>query len=572
MSLIFPSKILDQHLVVLGKTGAGKSSALRHIVEHLLAHGKRVCIIDPKGDWWGLKSSANGKGAGFPIIAFGDFKEAKASDVPINETSGKHVSELITSGNRPCIIGFRGWMTSYMVRFWIDFAAGIFNANSGELYLIGDEFHNFAPKGKIMDPESGKCLHWSNRLMAEGRGLGIVCLIASQRPQKVHNDTLTSCETLVAMRVIHKSDRDAVQDWIEGCGDMDQGKEVLNSLAGMARGEAFVWSPEIGFGPKRLSFPMFMTFDSFAPPQLQKKVASEGWASVDLEAVKSKLAVVIEEQKANDPRELKKTILELRRQLSKPTTVEKSFLPSEIREIPILSKGNEDTINRLTGRLETACSELQEQRGFFERRLDDLEKDTDLVIGILRGLKTPQTHTVKSQPLVQSKVLIRINKPATHAQSNGEVHLGKCERSILTALAQYPQGRNTNQIAILSGYSVNSGGFNNSLSKLRSVEYISRGQPVTITQQGQSALGEWEPLPTGQELARHWIGRLGKCERGILSFLIENYPNGQTVESVAQATGYSANSGGFNNALSKLRTLELITRGQPMKASDEFFQ
>ncbi len=59
MNLIFPSKILDQHAVVLGKTGAGKSSALRHIVEHLLTHGKRVCIIDPKGDWWGLKFSAD---------------------------------------------------------------------------------------------------------------------------------------------------------------------------------------------------------------------------------------------------------------------------------------------------------------------------------------------------------------------------------------------------------------------------------------------------------------------------------------------------------------------------------
>lgn len=98
MKLCFPEKILSQHLVVLGKTGAGKSSALRHIVEHLLSEGKRVCIIDPKGDWWGLKSSGDGKGAGYPIIAFGDFKESKASDVPINEGSGKHVAELITSG------------------------------------------------------------------------------------------------------------------------------------------------------------------------------------------------------------------------------------------------------------------------------------------------------------------------------------------------------------------------------------------------------------------------------------------------------------------------------------------
>jgi len=56
--LAIPSKVLDQHLVCLGKTGAGKSSVLRHIVEHLLSHKKRVCIIDPKGDWWGPKLSS----------------------------------------------------------------------------------------------------------------------------------------------------------------------------------------------------------------------------------------------------------------------------------------------------------------------------------------------------------------------------------------------------------------------------------------------------------------------------------------------------------------------------------
>src|SRR5262249_45761598 len=151
-----------------------------------------------------------------------------------------------------------------------DFASTLFAKNVGELYLVGDEFHNFAPKGKILDPQAGKCLHWSNRLLSEGRGLGIVCLTASQRPQKVHNDSLTSHETLVAMRVIHAAARGAIKDWIDGCGDPAKGKTVLDSLANLARGEAWVWSPEIGFGPTKVKFPMFSTLDSFAPPQLQK--------------------------------------------------------------------------------------------------------------------------------------------------------------------------------------------------------------------------------------------------------------------------------------------------------------
>jgi uncharacterized protein DUF87 len=92
--LPFPERVLRQHIATLGKTGAGKSSAMRVIGEHLLDHKKRTCIVDPKGDWWGLKSSADGKSAGYPVICFGDFKEPRATDVPINPQSGKHVAEL----------------------------------------------------------------------------------------------------------------------------------------------------------------------------------------------------------------------------------------------------------------------------------------------------------------------------------------------------------------------------------------------------------------------------------------------------------------------------------------------
>jgi DNA helicase HerA-like ATPase len=301
-----PHKALDQHLVVLGKTGSGKSSALRYIVEHyLLSKDKRVCIVDPKGDWWGVKVAADGKSPGLPVILFGDFKNPDARDVPINDRSGKHIAELVSEGNRPCVIGLRGWTQGAMTRFWIDFASTLFGKNAGELYLIADEFHNFAPKGKILSPEAGQSLHWSNRLLSEGRGLGIVCLTASQRPQKVHNDSLTSHETLVAMRVIHKADRDAIKDWIDGNGDPTLGKEVLTTLAGLPRGEAWVWSPEIGFGPKRVKFPMFQTFDSFAPPQLQKRVSDKGWASVDLSEVKNALAEAVKEAEANDPKLLR---------------------------------------------------------------------------------------------------------------------------------------------------------------------------------------------------------------------------------------------------------------------------
>ena len=58
MTSSIPSAALNQHVIVLGKTRSGKSSVMRLFVEELLDQQKPVCIIDPKGDWWGLKSSA----------------------------------------------------------------------------------------------------------------------------------------------------------------------------------------------------------------------------------------------------------------------------------------------------------------------------------------------------------------------------------------------------------------------------------------------------------------------------------------------------------------------------------
>ena len=68
---IIPDAALLQHLIALGKTGAGKSSTMRLLVERLLDLERPVTIIDPKGDWYGLRSAADGEHAGYPVVIFG---------------------------------------------------------------------------------------------------------------------------------------------------------------------------------------------------------------------------------------------------------------------------------------------------------------------------------------------------------------------------------------------------------------------------------------------------------------------------------------------------------------------
>jgi uncharacterized protein len=585
MKLCFPESVLNQHLIVLGKTGAGKSSALRHVVEHLLRHKKRVCIIDIKGDWWGLKSSADGKSAGFPVVAFGDFREPKAQDVPINAHSGGHVAELITSGNRPCIIGFRGWMPGQITDFWLEFAPKLFNANEGELFVVISECHNFAPKGKVLDPKAGKVLHWTNRLLSEGRGLGMTFLLDSQRPQKVHNDTLTSCETLVAMRVTHASDRGAIKDWIDGCGDKSTGTEVLNTVAGMARGEGWVWSPEIGFGPQRIQFPFFETFDSFAPAQLQKTVSQSGWSAVDLDAVKEKLAAVIEEAKENDPAALKARIRQLeqdaKRTAPAPNVDVNAFIKERIIKGELYTDAavkeslrlKDDLWTKAVGEYRQSLSKAVGSVSFVEPEPLSLEI---IAVGNSQITLPPAPNGV-----VRRDVYVTPRYSATPAVKvasipNSEI-TGPMQR-ILDAIAWMEsigiQEPKQVAVAFLAGYAVDGGGYCNPRGALRVAGLIEyRGDGLSLTAEGRRlARAPEAPLVT-EELHRKVLGKLPGPEQKILSVLLKSYPNALTNEEVAGKAGYEPDGGGYCNPRGRLKTLGLVDYPQKgmVRAADLLF-
>jgi hypothetical protein len=152
---------------------------------------------------------------------------------------------------------------------------------------------------------------------------------------------------------------------------------------------------------------------------------------------------------------------------------------------------------------------------------------------------------------------------------NGTLKLAAGERRILTALAQYSKGRSKVQVAVLTGYAATDGGFNNYLVDLRSRRLIEGdGDRLTISEAGIQALGSWEPLPAGAALIDYWRSRLGKAERLIIETLTQVYPNGMTKEEVAAKAGYEPSGGGFNNALGRLRTLELVQGRGELRASD----
>lgn len=564
MKLPFPASVLAQHIIVLGKTRAGKSSKARLVVEQLLAADEPVCVIDPKGDWWGLKSSADSKQAGYPVVIFG----GEHADVPLNPHAGAAVAELVATGNRPSLIDLGGWMVGDRTRFFVDFASTFFKLTRGRRYLVIDEVHNFAPQGRIMDPDAGKMLHWANRLASEGSGKGITIIAASQRPQKVHKDFVTSCETLVACRVIHKLDRDAIKDWIDGCADPAIGRQVLTELAGMKREEAWVWSPEVDFGPARITFPMFSTYDSFKPQLATATAKLKGWAEVDLEEVRGKLQIVVAEAEANDPRALRKRIIDLEAQLAHQV-IPDATAPRIAREegrrngyregriaerrtiVDALSRWQHSLKGQILQAVETGLREvtLPEELGEDPADLDDAPP-----------AEAPHAFPVSTRKLPGNNPV----KTPHAAPLNGD--RTPVQQRVLDALAELRQMRTQTPdrelVAFMAGYThLNSKGFANAMGALSSAALIKYPTPGTVelTAEGLRQANPPPRLRSSEELQERVCRMLGGASERILRPLIEAYPQPMPREKLAKAANYEhLNSKGFANAMGRLRSLGFI--------------
>lgn len=545
-----PESALKKHIAILGMNGSGKTSVAKsEIIEPVLAAGGRVCNIDPTGVGWGLRLRQSGA-KGFDIYIVG----GEHADFPLVRRDGKAWADIVGTTSDSFVFDTSQLTVEDRSQWFTDFAEALLRKNKGPLYLVLDEAHLFAPQGGA---KSGgvapRMLHATNNLLALGRSRGLRITMISQRAAKLHKDALTQAHTLVAMMMTSPQDRGAVKDWIADQADAETGKDIIASLPSLKPGEGWVWAPAEGILEKQ-KFALPKTFDSSAAPD-----AADGdmpsLPALNPEAIKAKLATVAKETVANDIPALKAEIQRL--------TLE--FKGNGIDQSKV-QEAYERGIKEGAGR---AATELKAEMQCVRGRL------VSAVQSILDGA----ANAIKIVHVEPRAILAPTPKPpivmrtASPKPSNGHsASLPKAQGLILTALAQYAGGRTKNQVAILAGYAVNGGGFNNAISALRSADFISgSGDNLIITAAGMEALGDFDPLPTGDALLQHWLGQIGKAERAALAALARRYPDSASKEEVAAEAGYEPSGGGFNNALSRLRSLELIEGRGYLKASDALF-
>lgn len=550
-NLTLPLESVTETIGIVGIKGSGKTTTSKVITEEMCNANIPVCVLDPLGVWFGLRSSASGTDTGLPFVILG----GDHGDVPLESPAGEVIADFVIEEAGWTVLDLSHFRKAEMRRFVTAFLTRLYHKNRHPLHVVLDEADLFAPQrpsgGRGEVGNEASLLGAVEDLIRRGRARGLGATLITQRPAVLHKDVLTQISTLIAHRLSGPQDRNALDAWVSGHGSKDQRDEMMANLASLPTGTAWFWSPSWLDIFKQVAVRKSATFDSSATPgRGQARIEPRVRADVDLERLSKRMVATIERAKAEDPRELRLRIADLQRQLAVATSA--TPVAPEIIEVEVIPPG-------LSEALRNICADIES--------LETAARDSHQALGKLIALTEKTTTKANTQPAFRAPAKAPPRTVAKVATTSGE-HLPGPQRKLLTVLALYGP-RTKQQLAMQAGYVATGGAFRNPLSALRSAGYVHPGEPVTITDAGAAALGSIEPLPVGPQLIADWMSRLSGPCRKILAAVIDR-PTGWDNDELAEACGYVASGGAFRNPLSKLRTLGLVAKGTPVRLTDEF--
>jgi hypothetical protein len=521
---ILTADALDDRIAIVGTAGSGKTYAAKGFVERLLDIGARVAIVDPLGVWWGLRASADGSAAGYPVVVFG----GRHADVPITAEMGTPLGRIIARKALVCVVDLSELgSNAARRRFMAGFCEALYEANEEPLHLVLDEADLWAPQRPIKGWES--LLGHIEEIVRRGRVRGFIPWLITQRPAVVHKDVLSQADILIAMKLTASQDRDAIGAWIEGQGDRQEGKRILGNLPRLQRGEGYLWAPGHGI-LNRVDFPPIRTFDSSRTPKRGERLAvPRTLAEVDLTAIVAALAVA----GAEDP--------------GKPKSVPRTRSGEDWHRHAQLKQELEAAKARIAA--------LEEENRELNSRLTG-------IAALAAGAKQTPVDAVsvaQARPKTEAKRMRPLRVVTSNATSGDGMH--PAARKLLIALAQHAPARFTwGQAATLAGLKPSGGHFNAGRKSLRESGYVEETNDLlSATTAGLKAAGEVAPAPsTPAERLALWCDRLPSPAPEMLRILAAQGERYMDAEELAAVLGKKPSGGHWNSGIAVLRNNGLI--------------
>jgi len=605
-ALKFDASIGTETLLIVGKRGSGKSSTATRLFEQLVRFGHRAAVLDPVDVWWGVKAGADGKrDGGLEVVVFG----GEHADMPLRPEAGALMADILVEHTMNAVMVLRGWSNRDRCRFVADFADRLFARNRDALHLFCEEAHQLMPqsiqfKGTGEEEMLGRML----RLQTMGRSSGIGLTSITQRPAALNKNATTQAEILIAHRIIGPQDRDAVDEWIKHHDHGGQRAEVLGSLAQLGTGEAWVWAPDfprvhpVGLVRVRIAAPD--TFDSRATPKAGKAPRQpKAMRAVDLDALRSKMEATVAAAAADDPKALRAQVLDLKKQAATLTAKldqmtrafdgAKNLARAAVDKVT-MKRGPSPIPPKLVSRIEQAVTReekiMERVDAIVERLLGaskashDRRHDLRSAIAALLAAEArppgPAERSLLALPPAPLGPANGASRPATGRpegrapisptrQPDGA--LPAMQRAFLIALAQHPHGLQKGQILTHAGYA-SSGATSRAFADLVRNDWMRAEGPVQhITSDGIVALGQFDPLPLGEDLQRHVLSRESPMEAAILRVLFAEHPAAIAKGKILEVADYKS-SGATSRAFARLvRMGYAVNERGALVAAPEFF-
>jgi hypothetical protein len=564
-----PLDVAGEAIGILATRGAGKSFTAAVLVEEMYDAGIQVIVLDPTGVWWGLRGS--GRGDGLPIYVFG----GQHGDLPLEATAGDLIADLAVDEPHSFVLDLSGFDTkSAQTRFVRSFAERLYRRkaqNRATIHLVIDEADEFAPQ-RTLSKDEPAMLGAMESIVRRGRSRGLGVTMISQRSAALNKNVLALAETLIVMRTPAPQDRKAVEEWISHHHLADK-LNVLDSMPGLRTGTAWIWSPVRDI-LKQVEIRHIRTFDSYRTPKPgETPIQPRKIAEIDLDELGKRMAATVERAKATNPVVLQRRIAELEKELrTRPTeqlvehkTVEVPVLgPSDIAELETVVAQMREIASEITEPIIVKADELM--LALHERKMTDAHIRRDAAS--LSGTKKPAAASVGAAEKPKLK-----REPGPSANGFDPTN---AQQKVLDAIAWLEDtGLEADRLRIgwLCGYT-QSGHFNNLLSSLKTVGAITYPTPglVALTEMGATLSQPPAPALSQEAIQERALSILMPAQQRVLRVVMRSYPDDISRADVASQLEYSE-SGHFNNLISKLTTLGMITRsrGGYVRAADLLF-
>lgn len=562
-TLALPLALAAHTVAVLAQKGWGKTYAAMRITEALLEQKQQVVALDPTGVWWGLRAASDDrKNFSFPIIVAG----GEHADIPLEPTAGAILARFAVESRKSIVLDMSGFESgAAQDRFATDFAVALYRLKATHretIHLMVDEADSFAPQRPL--PGQQTMLGAFEAIVRRGRSRGIGITMISQRPAVLNKNVLSQADLLIAGRVVGMNDHAALSDWAALYGTKEQLTEFGTSLPKLETGEAWFWSPSwLGiFGRHRIS--KRLTFDSSRTPTPGEERTAPALRKVDLASLSAEISESMARAKASDPGTLKRRVAELEAEIKKLDHAAKKSVPKGLT-----TTAKNQLITRLTA----------VEKSIFDATLHfiGIKRDFEPMLGRFGKLheSAEPTKAARVDRVVQQLAPARASAPVparrpvhSAAATNGDTPSGGLRRMMI-ALAQRP-GLNGRQLGVRAGMSSKSGTFGTYLGRMRSNGWMEGSRDsMNLTGVGESALGQYDPLPTGTALLEYWIAELGQSGAARMLRALANSGRAMTKHELGEAAEISSTSGTFGTYLGRLRALELVDGKSELVLSPE---